>query len=133
MNILVLCTGNSCRSQMAHGVLEEYFEDEASIYSAGVEAHGVNPKTIVVMKELGIDISKHTSNTMGEYLDIEFDYVFTLGEKAKANCPNYKGDPEKIHKIFLDPFDAKGTEEEVLNIYRKVRDEIEAYFIEFDF
>ena len=118
---------------MAHGVLEEYFEDEASIYSAGVEAHGVNPKTIVVMKELGIDISKHTSNTMGEYLDIEFDYVFTLGEKAKANCPNYKGDPEKIHKIFLDPFDAKGTEEEVLNIYRKVRDEIEAYFIEFDF
>ena len=133
MNILLLCTGNSCRSQMAHGVLSEFFEDEANIYSAGVEAHGVNPKSIIVMNEIGIDISKNTSNTMQEYLDVEFDYVFTLGENAKKNCPNYKGEPEKIHQKFLDPFNAKGTDEEVMNIYRKVRDEIEAYFVEFDF
>ncbi len=133
MNILLLCTGNSCRSQMAHGILSEYFEDEASIYSAGVEAHGVNPKTIIVMNEIGIDISNYTSNTMKDYLDISFDYVFTLGENAKRNCPIYLGEPINTHKQFLDPYNAEGTEEEVLNIYRKIRDEIESYFLNFDF
>ena len=132
MNIIVLCTGNSCRSQMAHGVLKEFFEDEANIYSAGVEAHGVNPKTIIVMDEIGIDISDHTSNILQDYINIPFDYVFTLSEKAKENCPKYKGEPTKVHQLFLDPFDAEGTEEEVLEIYRTVRDEIEEYFTEFD-
>lgn len=131
--IIVLCTGNSCRSQMAHGILLARFGAEAYIYSAGVEAHGVNPKSILVMNEIGIDISGNTSNTMQEYRDLSFDYVFTLGEKAKANCPDYNGNPKKIHQKFTDPFDAEGTEEEVMHVYRKVRDEIVSYFNAFHF
>jgi len=128
MNILLLCTGNSCRSQMAHGFLEKKFGKTANIYSAGVEAHGVNPKSILVMREVGIDISNNTSNTMNEYIEVPFNYIFTLGENAKRNCLNYKGMPKIVHQKFTDPFNVKGTETEVLDIYRKVRDEIIVFF-----
>lgn len=133
MNILLLCTGNSCRSQMAHGFLEKRLKGKVNIYSAGVEAHGVNPKSIIVMNEIGIDISKNTSNVMKDYINVSFDEIFTLGNNAKNNCLDYKGNPSKTHKLFLDPFNAKGTEEEILNVYRKVRDEIVEYFEKYDF
>lgn len=125
--LLVLCTGNSCRSQMAHGYFAELLKGKMEIFSAGVEAHGVNPKSIIVMKEDGVNIISYTSNTMDEYLKIPFDYVITVCDNAKERCPVYLGSSEKFHHTFTDPHGAKGTEEEVLDVYRSVRDEIKVY------
>ena len=126
-NILVLCTGNSCRSQIAQGYLQVFAEDRAKIYSAGVETHGVNPKAIAVMEEDGIDISHHTSNHIDEYENIDFDYVFTVCDNAKERCPVFPTKAIKTHHNFSDPAKAQGTEEEILNEFRRVRDEIKFF------
>jgi len=129
--ILVLCTGNSCRSQIAHGYLQHFAGDKAEIYSAGIETHGVNPKAIQVMAEDHIDISKHTSNNVDEYIDIPFDYVITVCDNANEACPFFPGRVERFHQNFPDPAKAKGTDEEVMNEFRKVRDMIKVYSADF--
>lgn len=131
-NILVLCTGNSCRSQIAHGYLAEFTKNNAvKIYSAGVETHGVNPRAITIMKEDGIDISQHTSNNINEYLDIDFDFVITVCDNAKERCPYFPTKAQKFHYNFPDPAKAIGTEDEILAQFRAVREVIKAYCIEF--
>jgi arsenate reductase len=126
-NILVLCTGNSCRSQIAHGYLAEFAKGKAIIYSAGIETHGVNPKAIQVMKEDGIDISHHTSNNIEEYIKTPFDYIITVCDNAKENCPYFPGNAKRFHQDFPDPAKAKGTEAEVLDEFRRVRTIIKEY------
>ena len=125
--ILVLCTGNSCRSQMAEGWLRHFANGRAEIYSAGVETHGVNPKAIQVMKEAGIDISHHTSNNMEEYISMDFDYVITVCDNAKERCPYFPGKAQKFHNNFPDPYNTIGTPEEMLNEFRRVGNMIKVY------
>lgn len=129
--ILVLCTGNSCRSQIAEGYLKHFAKDKAAVYSAGVETHGVNPRAIQIMKEDGIDISNHTSNNVNEYRDIEFDYVITVCDNAKERCPFFPSLAQKFHYNFPDPAKATGTEEEILQQFREVRTMIKNYSQEF--
>ncbi len=131
MNILVLCTGNSCRSQMAEGYLKEFAKDAATIYSAGVETHGVNPKAIAIMKEDGIDISNHTSNNLDEYLDVKFDYILTVCDNAKERCPFFPGKAERLHYNFFDPSKVEGTEEEIHAAFTKTRNQIKTYCKDF--
>lgn len=125
--ILVLCTGNSCRSQMAEGWLRNYLGSEVEIYSAGVETHGVNPYAIRVMAEVGVDISTHTSNNVEEYRGIDFDYFITICDSAQKRCPWFPPNAIHIHHPFPDPADATGTEEEITATYRRVRDMIRDY------
>jgi arsenate reductase len=125
--ILVLCTGNSCRSQIADGYLKHFAGDKAEVYSAGIETHGVNPKAIAIMKEDGIDISSYTSNNIVEYQDLTFDYVITVCDNAKENCPYLPGSAKKIHYNFPDPAKACGSEEEIMLQFRNVRDQIKEY------
>ena len=129
--ILLLCTGNSCRSQMAEGYLKYFARDRAEVYSAGVETHGVNPRAIQIMKEDGIDISGHTSNHIDEYRNIDFDYVITVCDHAKERCPYFPSRAQKFHYNFPDPAKATGNEEEVLEQFRIVRDMIRKYCGEF--
>lgn len=129
--ILVLCTGNSCRSQMAEGYLRMFTGEKAEVYSAGVETHGVNPKAVLVMKEDGLDISCHTSNNIDEYRNIEFDYVITVCDNAKENCPYFPSQAKAFHHNFPDPAKATGSDEKVLNEFRKVRDMVKKYCMEF--
>ena len=126
-NILVLCTGNSCRSQIAEGYLRHFTGNRATVYSAGIETHGVNPKAIQVMAEDGIDISHHTSNNVDEYTGINFDYVITVCDNAKENCPYFPTLAQKFHYNFPDPAKAQGSPEEVLNEFRRVRGLIKDY------
>lgn len=127
-NILILCTGNSCRSQMAHGWLNHFDkESRIGIYSAGIETHGVNPNAIKVMKEAGVDISHHTSNHIDEYRDIDFDHIITVCDHARENCPYFPANANRIHHNFTDPAGATGTDEEVLDEFRQVRDEIKSF------
>ncbi len=130
-NILVLCTGNSCRSQIAEGYLRHFAGEKAEIYSAGIETHGVNPRAISIMKEDGIDISKHTSNNIDEYLDIDFDFVISVCDNAKEHCPNFPTKAKKFHHNFPDPSKSKGKEEEVLEEFRQVRQIIKDYSKQF--
>lgn len=125
--ILVLCTGNSCRSQIAEGYLRYFAGDKADIYSAGVATHGVNPKAITTMKEDGVDISNHTSNNIDEYRNIEFDFVITVCDNAKENCPFFPTKAKKFHHNFPDPAKAIGTDEEINEQFRKVREKIKKY------
>ena len=125
--ILVLCTGNSCRSQIAEGYLKHFAKDSAQVYSAGIEAHGVNPRAIKVMKEDGIDISNQTSNKVDEYKKINFDLIITVCDNAKERCPVFPSNAKKFHHDFPDPAKAKGTEEEIMNQFRTVRDMIKDY------
>ncbi len=125
--ILVLCTGNSCRSQMAEGYLRLYAKDKAIVYSAGIETHGVNPKAIEVMKEDGIDISTHTSNNINEYKNIDFDFVITVCDHAKEVCPFFPSGAKKFHQNFPDPAKTNGAKEEILENFRNVRDSIRSY------
>ncbi len=125
--VLVLCTGNSCRSQIAQGYLQKFANGKAEIYSAGIETHGVNPRAIAVMKEDGIDISHHTSNHIDEYKDLDFDYVITVCDNAKERCPFFPSTAKKFHHNFPDPAKAAGTEEEIMREFRKVRDKIKLY------
>lgn len=122
--VLFLCTGNSCRSQMADGIINHDFAGQVEAYSAGTEPHGLNPKAVEVMGEVGIDISNNSSDHISKYDDEYFDYVFTLCGDADDKCPVVVGGVERIHIGFDDPPKAIGTEEEVLNVYRRVRDEI---------
>jgi len=125
--ILVLCTGNSCRSQIAEGYLRHFANGNAEVYSAGVETHGVNPKAIAIMQEDGIDISNHTSNNIDEYYDIDFDFVITVCDNAKERCPFFPTKAKKFHHNFSDPAKATGTDEEINEQFRQVRQQIKEY------
>ena len=125
--ILVLCTGNSCRSQIAEGYLRHFANGNAEVYSAGVETHGVNPKAIAIMQEDGIDISNHTSNNIDEYYDIDFDFVITVCDNAKERCPFFPTKAKKFHHNFSDPAKAKGTDQEINEQFREVRQQIKEY------
>jgi arsenate reductase len=129
--VLVLCTGNSCRSQIAEGYLQFYAGDKAKVFSAGVETHGVNPKAIATMQQDGIDISSHTSNNISEYIGIDFDYVITVCDHAKERCPFFPTKAVKLHHNFPDPAKAVGTEAVVAAEFATVRDIIKAYCADF--
>ncbi|RYY68060.1 MAG: arsenate reductase ArsC [Chitinophagaceae bacterium] len=129
--ILVLCTGNSCRSQIAEAYLRHFAGHKAEVYSAGVETHGVNPRAIKIMGEDGIDISHHTSNKVLEYKDIDFDYVITVCDNARERCPNFPTNAKKIHYSFPDPAKATGTEQQIMQQFREVRNMIRKYCNEF--
>lgn len=129
--ILVLCTGNSCRSQIAEAYLRYFAEGQAEIYSAGVETHGVHPRAVATMKEDGIDISAHTSNNIDEYTAIDFDYVITVCDNAKEHCPYFPSKAKKFHHNFPDPAKAIGEEVEIMEQFRKVRNQIKQYSQEF--
>ncbi len=131
MNILVLCTGNSCRSQIAHGYLEKFAQGKANIYSAGIETHGLNPRAVKTMAEDGIDISSYTSNNVDEYIDVPFDVIITVCDHAAENCPYIPGNAKRIHHSFTDPAKAKGSEEEIMKEFRRVREEIKRFCKEF--
>ena len=126
MKILVLCTGNSCRSQIADGYLN-CFIPSASIYSAGIETHGVNPMAIRVMKDDDIDISSNTSNNVDEYHGVVFDYVITVCDNAKDVCPSFPTKSKLIHHSFPDPGIAEGNDDEVFSEFIKVRDMIKEF------
>ena len=103
-NILILCTGNSCRSQIAHGYFKLFSNNRANIFSAGIETHGLNKNAVETMKRDGVDISNHTSNLVSEYLDIKFDYIITVCDHANENCPYIPSkNAVRIHKNFTDP------------------------------
>ena len=125
--ILVLCTGNSCRSQIAEGYLKHFAQEKAIIYSAGIETHGVNPRAIQTMAEDNIDISHHTSNNVSEYSNIDFDFVLTVCDNAKENCPYFPTNAQKLHYNFPDPAKAKGTESEIVAQFAEVRQMIKGY------
>ena len=127
-NILVLCTGNSCRSQMAHGYLNHYAMDKATIYSAGIETHGVNPKAIAIMNEDGIDISQHTSNLVTEYNTVAFDYIITVCDHAHENCPFIPSENAiRLHHNFFDPSKIEGNMDDTHAAFTKARNEIKEY------
>ncbi|WP_300660715.1 arsenate reductase ArsC [Fluviicola sp.] len=130
-NILVLCTGNSCRSQIAEGYLRHFAGNHAKVYSAGVEVHGVNPLAIAIMKEDGIDLSDHTSNHVDEYANIPFDFVITVCDNAKEQCPYFPTTARKFHHNFPDPAKATGTDDEIKAAFRHTRDLVKAYCKEF--
>lgn len=130
-NILVLCTGNSCRSQMAEGYLTHFAGTGYTVYSAGIEAHGVNPRAVAVMAEDGIDISGHTSNVIDDFNGVVFDYVITVCDNAKENCPYFPGGGKRFHQNFPDPAKAMGAEPAIFDEFLKVRDMIKAYCEEF--
>jgi len=129
--VLVLCGGNSCRSQMAEGYLKYFAGAKAKVYSAGVEAHGLNPHSVKVMQEDGIDISGQTSNKMDDYKDINFDTVLTVCDNSVEQCPFFPTRAKKVHHSFPDPAKYKGGEAEVLNEFRKVRDLVKIYCQQF--
>ncbi|MEP6676603.1 MAG: arsenate reductase ArsC [Ferruginibacter sp.] len=125
--ILVLCTGNSCRSQIAEGYLRYFAGSRAIIYSAGVETHGVNPKAVEIMEEDGIDISNHTSNNIEEYREIDFDLIITVCDNARERCPYFPSNAKRFHYNFQDPSKATGTAEEITEQFRQVRQQIKDY------
>ena len=130
-NILVLCTGNSCRSQLLHGYLQQALGDRAAVYSAGVEVHGLNPRAVRVMAEDGVDISTHSSNHVDEYAAVPFDYVITVCDHANEVCPVFPSTAQKRHHNFPDPAKATGSEAEIMARFRSVRDEVKAYAQDF--
>jgi len=130
LKVLFLCTGNSCRSQMAEGWARALKGDVIEPYSAGIETHGLNPDAVKVMAEAGVDISGHRSKNVSELMDVPFDCVVTVCGHANETCPMFPGKAKVVHVGFDDPpklaKEAK-TEEEALNCYRRVRDEIRAF------
>jgi len=132
MKVLILCTGNSCRSQMAHGFLQS-FDKNLIVKSAGTEASGkLNEKAVLVMKEIGIDISHHTSNSVNDFLGDEWDYVITVCGGANESCPTFIGNVKsRIHIGFDDPSHAVGSEEFIWSEFHRVRDEIKEAFFKF--
>ena len=130
IKILYLCTGNSCRSQMAEGWTRHLKSDTIEAYSAGIESHGLNPNAVRVMQESGIDISGQYSKLVDDIPDIQFDYVVTLCGHARETCPYFPGNTKRVHKGFDDPprlAESAGSEGEALDIYRRVRDEIRMF------
>ena len=128
--VLILCTGNSCRSQMADGLLSSSLTN-FQIYSAGTKPEPVNHFAVKAMNQIGIDISKNSSNHVDEYTDIDFDYVFTVCDNAKEICPIYPKAKQMIHHSFIDPADAKGSASEQLAVYVNVRNQLSNYFKDF--
>ncbi|WP_370478895.1 arsenate reductase ArsC [Tamlana flava] len=133
INILVLCTGNSCRSQMAHGYLNHFLDKrKVMVYSAGIETHGINPGAAAIMKEDGISIDHHTSNHVDEYSDVDFDFIITVCNHANENCPFIPSkNAIRLHHNFYDPSKLVGTEVEKHAAFLKAREEIKAYFKKF--
>lgn len=129
--VLILCTGNSARSQMAEGILREIAGDRFEVFSAGTIASFVRPQAIAVMAEIGIDISAHHSKSLEEFLDEPFDHVITVCDNAKGSCPVFPGPATRVHWSFDDPAEADGTEEEIRAEFRRVRDEIRTRLEEF--
>jgi arsenate reductase len=130
IKVLFLCTGNSCRSQMAEGWAKHLRDGDIEAYSAGIETHGLNPNAVKVMAEAGVDISEAKSQNVREFLDIEFDYVVTVCDNARETCPFFPGAGKVVHVGFDDPPSlAKEVEgeEEKFDIYRRVRDEIKEF------
>ena len=125
--VLILCTGNSCRSQMAEGLLS-FFSPNTKVYSAGTKPEKVNPFAIKAMAQIGIDISQNTSNHVDAYTDFDFDYVFTVCDNAKEICPIFPKAKQMIHHSFPDPADATGTDNEQLKVYIQVRNQLRDYF-----
>ena len=125
MNILVLCTGNSCRSQMAEAFLQQYLGDNSLVLSAGINLTQVNSYAVKGMGEIGIDISQNSSNNINEYLEMNFVYVLTVCSHADKLCPSFPGKSKKIHSPFDDPAEAEGAEKEILQEFRRIRDEIQ--------
>ncbi len=132
MKILILCTGNSCRSQMAHGFLQS-FDTSLQVCSAGTNASGkLNPKAVEVMKEVGVDISSHTSDSVDKYLGDEWDYVITVCGGANESCPAFMGKVKtRLHFGFEDPSEATGSDEFVMGEFRRIRDAIKIKFQDF--
>jgi arsenate reductase (thioredoxin) len=132
IKVLILCTGNSCRSQMAEGFLQS-FDLSLDVCSAGTQpAENVHPGAIQVMKEVGIDLSSRKTKSVDKFLDESFDYVITVCDHAKETCPFFTGKVKhRLHIGFDDPAEAIGTEEEVLTVFRRVRDEIKTRFYKF--
>ncbi len=130
--ILILCTGNSSRSQMAEGFLKS-FDPSLEVYSAGIKpANSVHPIAIQVMKEIGIDISSQTTKLVDQFLVESFDYVITVCDHAKETCPFFTGKvAHRLHIGFDDPANASGSEDEILSVFRRVRDEIKKDFLTF--
>lgn len=128
-NILILCTGNSCRSQMAHGFMAFFGGDNVSVYSAGIETHGLNPRAVSIMQDAGIDISKHTSNHVDEYANIEFDHIITVCDHAHENCPYIPSEKaQRWHRNFSDPSKLVSEDEkEIYAAFAATRDEIKDY------
>jgi len=128
--VLILCTGNSARSQMAEGLLRHNAGDRFEVESAGTKAGFVRPEAIAVLRELGIDISRHHSKNVNEFEGQDFDYVITVCDHARESCPMFFGRAEKLHHDFEDPAAAEGSEAERLAVFRRVRDERD-YLVEF--
>ncbi|MDZ7723405.1 MAG: arsenate reductase ArsC [candidate division KSB1 bacterium] len=130
LKLLFLCTGNSCRSQMAEGWTRALKSDQIDVWSAGIETHGLNPDAVRVMREAGVDISSHASTHVDDLMHISFDAVVTVCDNARESCPVFPGNIKRVHKSFDDPpFLSKSvdSEEKKLEIYRRVRDEIRAF------
>lgn len=125
--ILILCTGNSCRSQMADGYMKYFAGDRALVFSAGVETHGVNPRAIAIMKEDGIDISGNQSDHVDQFIPIPFDFVITVCDHAQERCPVFPSAGICLHHNFPDPAKATGTETEIMSSFRSVRDQIKVF------
>ena len=128
--VLIICTGNSCRSQMADGLISNFYQD-IEVYSAGTKPEKVNPLAVEAMSQIGIDISSNVSNHVDEYEFINFDYVFTVCDNAKEICPVYKNAKKIIHHNFPDPAEATGTKNNQLKVYVAVRNKIARYFNDF--
>ena len=126
LQVLFLCTGNSCRSQMADGIVNHDFSGRVRAVSAGTEPHGLNPRAVQAMHEIGIDISQNSSDHLSRYENQTFDYVISLCGDADDKCPAFFGGVRRLHMPFDDPPRATGSEEQVLAVYRRVRDEIRA-------
>ena len=131
LKVLFLCTENACRSQMAEGLINHDLKGEVQAFSAGVRATRVNPRAIQVMAELGIDISRQRSKSMDEFLADTFDLAITLCDSAQKQCPMFPGANRLIHMGFPDPAKATGTEAEIMNEFRKVRDAIRQQMVPF--
>lgn len=129
--VLFLCSENSCRSQMAEGLVNHDLKGEVQAFSAGVRATRVNPRAIQVMAEIGINISQQRSKSMAEYMEEKFDLAITLCDSAQKECPMFPGAARLIHMGFPDPARATGTEEEILMEFRRVRDEIRGKMVPF--
>lgn len=130
MQVLVLCTANSARSQMGEGLLRAMAGDRIDVFSAGSKPSVVNPYAIQAMEEIGIDISGHTSKSLDIYLDKQFDYVVTVCDNAAKNCPYFPGKANRIHWGLADPADVEGDDTEILAAFGKTRDQLKQHFTE---
>ena len=129
--VLILCTGNSARSQMAEGLLRDMAGDKFDVESAGVAPSAVRPEAITAMGEVGVDSSSHHSKSVDEFVDQQFDYIITVCDNARESCPVFPGRAERIHWSFDDPASVDGSDEEKLGAFRRVRDEIRERFQKF--